>query len=79
MKKNDIALILIVVILVGSVVYFGLKLFLGDQQVKPVQVESAKAIQSTVVDPPGSVFNENAINPTVPITIQGGDKTPLGQ
>lgn len=79
MKKNDIALILIIVILVGSSVYFGLRLFLGNEQVKPVKVESAKVIQSTVVDPSDSVFNENAINPTVPITIQGGDKTPLGE
>lgn len=79
MKKNDIAIIIVIVVFVGSIVYFGLNLFVGGQKVKPVKVESAKAIQSTVVDPSASVFNESAINPTVPITIQGGDKTPLGE
>lgn len=79
MKKNDVAVIVVIVIVVGSLVYFGVQLFLGNREVKSVQVESARPIQSEVAEPPAHVFNEKAINPTVPITIQGGDKTPLGE
>lgn len=78
MKKSDIATLVFVVAVVGTVVFLLLKFVLGAQTMQPVNVEVANPITTDVVAPSSIIFNENAINPTVPITIEGGDQKPIG-
>lgn len=69
MKKNEIALlILIVAVSVGIAYAIGQSIF-GKATTKPVEVETVKAISATVEYPSEKIFNENAINPTVPVKI----------
>lgn len=69
MKKNEIALlILIVAISIGIAYAIGQAIF-GNATTKPVEVETATAISADIDQPSENVFNENAINPTVPVKI----------
>lgn len=64
------------IILIASisvlVAYFVAKAILGDVQNQSVKVKTAESITSEVSEPDKSVFNTNAINPTVEVII-GGD------
>lgn len=79
MKKSDIATLTLIVAIVGVIVYFILRLIIGEQALQPVTVEVAKPISTEVTPPSSEIFNEKAINPTVPITIEGGDQKPIGE
>ena len=69
MKKNEIALlILIVAVSIGIAYAIGQAIF-GNATTKPVEVETVKAISSEVQQPEERIFNEQAINPTVPVRI----------
>lgn len=78
MKKSDIATLIVIVAVVGLLVFFAVKLVIGDQTLQPVNVEVAKPIPAEIVSPSSDIFNDQAINPTVPITIEGGDQNPIG-
>ena len=78
MKKNDIALLIVIIAVVTTLTFFLLKVFLGDQAAKPVDVEVATPISTEVVSPSAEVFNDQSINPTVPISIEGGNQVPIG-
>lgn len=70
MKKNDIAIIILVVAISGFVAYLTGQAVLQSQQAdKPVNVETAEKIEATVVEPEAKVFHKEAINPTVKIEI----------
>ena len=66
------------IILIASisilVAYFAAKAVIGDVRNESVKVKTAEEIIPTVVEPDKSVFNSNAINPTVEVII-GGDKS----
>lgn len=79
MKKSDIATLALIVAIVGIVVYFLIRLVIGEQALQPVTLEVAKPISTEVIPPSADIFNETAINPTVPITIEGGDQKPIGE
>lgn len=69
MKKNEIALlVLIVAVSIGIAYAIGQSIF-GKATSKPVEVETAKAISADVEYPSEAIFNEYAINPTVPVRI----------
>ncbi len=69
MKKNEIALlILIIAISVGIAYAIGQSIF-GKATTKPVEVETATTISAEIEQPNETIFNENAINPTVPVKI----------
>lgn len=69
MKKNEIALLILVVGVSIAIAYgIGQALF-GGATAKPVEVETAQAISPDIDRPQESVFNQNAINPTVPVKI----------
>lgn len=69
MKKNEIALlILIVAISIGIAYAIGQSIF-GKATTKPVEVETVNAISADIEQPSESVFNQNGINPTVPVKI----------
>ena len=78
MKKADIATLILIVGVVGIGVFFILQLVIGDQSLQAVNVETAREIPADIVSPSPTIFNGDAINPTVPITIEGGDQKPIG-
>ncbi len=78
MKKSDIAVLIVIISVVALIVYFSIKLVIGDQTLQPVSVEISTRINSSITPPSSSIFNERAINPTVPISIEGGDQKPIG-
>ena len=72
MKKSDIAMIILIASVSVLVAYFGAKALFGGSAVKPVQVDTIAPISANLDQPDPSVFNSNAINPTVEVTIGGG-------
>ena len=72
MKKSDIAMIILIASMSALVAYFVAKAVIGDVANESVKVKTAEPITSDIVKPDETVFNENAINPTVEVII-GGD------
>lgn len=71
MKKSDIAMIILIasISILGS--YFIAKALIGDVQNESVKVKTADPIVTNVVEPDKSIFNTDAINPTVEVIIGG--------
>jgi hypothetical protein len=74
MKKSDIAMIILIAAVSMMLAYFGAQAILGDAQNESVQVKTIERISTEVTEPDPSVFNSNAINPTVEVII-GGDQS----
>lgn len=77
MKKSDIAMIILIASISVLVAYFVAKAIIGDVQNESVQVKTADPITTEIAEPDPTVFNSNAINPTVEVIIgdsrnQGG-------
>lgn len=72
MKKTDIAMIILIASVSILVAYFVAKGIFGDSAVKSVKVDTTDPISAQLVQPDPAVFNSNAINPTVEVTIGGG-------
>jgi len=75
MKKTDIATIILIASASILVAYFVAKTVIGDTQNQSVKVKTADPISATVADPDKTVFNTNAINPTVEVII-GSQSSP---
>ena len=73
MKKNEIALLLIVVGFVILGTYALLNSVLGTALLKPVEVETAEKMESVIVEPDATVFNKDALNPSLSVSI--GDQS----
>lgn len=70
MKRNEVALLIIVVGLVVLASYALLNALVGQAAMKPVLVKSIDPISAGIDNPPDPVvFNKDAINPAVAITI----------
>ena len=69
MKKSDIAMIILIASISMLVAYFAAKALVGDVQNQSVKVKTAEKISTEVTEPAPSVFNSNAINPTVEVII----------
>ncbi|RWZ79520.1 MAG: hypothetical protein EOT04_01250 [Candidatus Chaera renei] len=69
MKKNDIALLIFIVSVTAVLTYFVGRLVIGEPKARSVMVETVTPISPDITQPSPSVFNKDAINPTVPITI----------
>lgn len=79
MKKNDIALIVLIVSVSLVATYFLAKAILGEPQNDTVKAEVVEPISATLVEPTSDIFNKNAINPTVDIEIgNSANKQPFG-
>jgi len=74
MKKSDIAMIIFIAAVSMMLAYFGAQAILGNVQNESVQVKTIDRISTEVTEPDPSVFNSNAINPTVEVII-GGDQS----
>ena len=69
MKKNEIAIIILMFSLTAVAVYFTFGALLPTPGKEEVQVETAEKIEPTVAVPSKDIFNTEAINPTVKVKI----------
>lgn len=69
MKKQDIALIILIVSISLLIAYVVGRAIVGDPKQKSVQVPTVEAISTNVEEPDSRIFNKDAINPTVEINI----------
>lgn len=79
MKKNEIALLILIIGIAGLMSFFIGNAVFGGKVTEAVSIETATPISPDVVEPNPTIFNENAINPTVPIKIgDGNSSAPFG-
>lgn len=71
MKKNDLAALIVIVVIAGILAYFIANAIIGKPKNNPVQVEQVTAIAPTFPAPDPRVFNDQAIDPTVEISGDG--------
>ena len=69
MKKNDIALIILIVSISMVISYFIAKAAIGTPKTNQVSAEVVEPITPDLVQPSSKIFNRDAINPTVVIQI----------
>lgn len=77
MKKTDVAMIILIASASVLIAYFvagALPIFKDVN--KPVTVKTADKIVSDIKAPDTTVFNKDAINPTVEVIIGGDTPTP---
>jgi hypothetical protein len=80
MKKNDIALIVLIVSISLVVSYFVVKSILGNPKNQQTTAEVVEPITPDLVQPSNKIFNRDAINPTVVIQIGNpSNQQPFGQ
>lgn len=73
MKKNEVALIILIISVVAVATYFIIDAIIGKAAAQPVNVERAEVFSTQVVQPSDEIFNKDAINPTVKVKI--GDQS----
>lgn len=69
MKKNDIALIVLITSVTLVISYLLVKGFFGQPSDTQTRVEKVEAISSIIQPPSDRIFNRDAINPTIVIQI----------
>ena len=80
MKKNDIALIVLIVSISLVISYFIVKGILGNPKNDQTTAEAVEPITPNLVQPSNQIFNRDAINPTVVIQIGNpSNQQPFGQ
>lgn len=80
MKKNDIALIILIVSISLAISYFIIKAIVGNPKNQQTSAEVVEPISPSLVQPSSQVFNRDAINPTVVIQIGNpSNQQPFGQ
>lgn len=78
MKKADWALIILIVAVVGIAGYFAVNAIVPPPNKDLEKVETATQILPGIAPPSPTVFNEDAINPTVKVRIgDQGDQQPF--
>lgn len=73
MKKSDIAMIVFIASVSVLLSFFIAKSIFGDTYEGSVVVKTIEKIEPTFVQPSEEIFNDNAINPTVPVNVHGTD------
>ena len=73
MKKTDIAMIVLIASMSMLLAYFIGKAVVGDVNEEAVQVKTIAPIETEVTEPDETVFNDDAINPTVEVIIGNQD------
>ena len=80
MKKNDIALIILIASMSLVTTYFIAKAVIGSPKSQPVSAEVVEPITPDLAQPSKSIFNRDAINPTVVIQIgDPSNQQPFGR
>lgn len=72
MKKSDIAMIILIASMSVIISYFIANAVIGDVKNEAVKVKTADPITADIQEPDKTIFNSNAINPTVEVIIGGG-------
>lgn len=73
MKKTDIAMLILIASVAVLVTFFiGNSLPFLKPSEEGVKVKTVTAISEDIEEPDTTVFNENAINPTVEVVVGGG-------
>jgi hypothetical protein len=79
MKKNDIAVIILIVSISLVLSFFGAKALLGDPKTQAAKAEVVEPISADITTPSNKIFNKDAINPTVNIQIgNSSNQQPFG-
>ncbi len=79
MKKSDIAMIILIASISMLVSYFVAKAVIGDTQDQSVKVKTTEPITAEITEPDKTVFNKDAINPTVEVIIGGNGQSQTDQ
>lgn len=69
MKNSDIAALIVIASLSMLVAYFVADMVIGKPSAESVKVKTIEPMTADVVEPDSSIFNDNAINPTVEVVI----------
>lgn len=80
MNKKNLAVIILIVSVTLALSFLLIKAIFGTPNTEQVKVERVELITADVVQPSAEIFNKNAINPTIVISIgKSGGKQPFGQ
>lgn len=78
MKRSDIALLALIVSLTLVISFLVVKAIFGEATNTATKVERAESISANLVEPSPTIFNRDAINPTVVIQIgNSGNQQPF--
>ena len=69
MKNSDIAVIIVIASISVLVAYFVADAVIGKPSSDSIKVKTIDPISTEVQTPDSSIFNKDAINPTVPVVI----------
>ncbi len=80
MKKKDITLILVIVIISAVFSFFISGYLFGNPETEPQQAEVVEAITDEFISPDERYFNDESINPTQLIRVgdEEGNVSPFG-
>lgn len=70
MKKKDLAMIVLIASISVAVAYFAANAIFGSIQNETVEVKTIDVIEPTFAEVDKTIFNDQAINPTVPVAIE---------
>lgn len=80
MKKTDIAMLAMIVVISLAASYFIGKAVMGQAKQGEAKVEVTDPIRSSITPPDPNIFNKDAINPAVPINIgDSNNQQPFGE
>lgn len=71
MKKSDIAMIVLIASIGIAIAFFATRTFFSGAVSESVKVKTVDPMTSSVEKPDPTIFNANAINPTVEISVGG--------
>lgn len=71
MKKTDIAMIILIASMSVLIAYFIASTLFGGGKTESVKIKTADPISAEIIEPDATVFNKDAVNPTVEVTIGG--------
>ena len=73
MKRTDLAMIVLIAALSAGIAYFVASHLFGSIDGQGVKVKTIDPMTSMVQKPDTKIFNDNAINPSVEVTITSTD------
>lgn len=74
MKRSDIAAIILIASISAGIAYVAASALISKPSNAAVRVKSANKISATIEQPNTSIFNKDAINPTIEVEIGGNNK-----
>jgi hypothetical protein len=69
MKRNDLALLMLIVSITLVISFLIVKAVFGEPQQSGIKVEKVELISSQITQPSNKIFYKDALNPTVVIQI----------